>query len=117
MCHRVWACEQGACFTVLPLAVAEEQGIGRTVAVSEYARLSHEATRQGDPVSDGRSALDNEIVRNDVHPDVDRCLLAGYDATVAQSGCTLDFSAVSDLYIDNVHRIEYLDILPNYTEG
>ena len=53
MRYGIWAGEQGARFTVLSLAVAEEQGIGGAVSVSEYASLSHEATRQADPVGDG----------------------------------------------------------------
>ena len=117
MRHGIRPGEKGAGFTVLPLTVAEEKGIGCAVAVPEYAGLPHETPGQGDPVRDGRAALDDEIVRNDIHSDIDRSLRTGYNAAVAQPGCTLDSRTVPDLDIDNVHRIHYLDILADYAHG
>ena len=117
MRHGIRPGEKGAGFTVLPLTVAEEKGIGCAVAVPEYAGLPHETPGQGDPVRDGRAALDDEIVRDDIHSDIDRSLRTGDNAAVAQPGCTLDSRTVPDLDIDNVHRIHYLDILADYAHG
>lgn len=116
MSHGIGAGKERAGLAVLALTVAEEERVRCTVSVSEDARLSDEALGQGHSVLNRGSALDYEIVGDDVHSYVHRGFGAGNDGAVAQSGGAFYFGVVPYLHVHDVHCVHNLDVAADYSE-
>ena len=99
MCHRKWTCKNGTSFTVLSLAVTEEQGVGSGIIMTQFARLPHKTTAQHGSVVYFRTRRYDEIIAyNTVTYIYWSCDVAVY-ATVCKAACSADFGIIANTYI------------------
>jgi len=88
VCHGEGTCEDGTCFAVFALAVAEKQRVRGRITVPQPTGLSHEAACQHSPVIHVRTAGYDEVLADDAMSDVYRGFGPAVDTAVIQSSGT-----------------------------
>ena len=82
-------CKNGTCFSILALAVAEEQAVAGGIPMSELAGLPYETTCKHGGIGNMAAALDDHVFANHAHTDGDRSCLVGANRAVGQSANTI----------------------------
>ena len=82
------SCKNGACFSILALAVAEEQAVAGGITMSELAGLPYETTCEHGGIGNMAAALDNHVFANHAHTDGDGSRRIRTNRAVGQSANT-----------------------------
>ena len=93
---------------VFLLTIAEEQRVGRRIAVPQLTGLPHIAARDSRTVVHMAAILDDEVVGYHATPDDDRRLLAAHQGTVGKAGRAIHDRARSDIDIPQEPRIRHM---------
>ena len=115
--HREGPREDRAGLAVLALAVGEEQGVGRAVAVAEMAGLADETARERGVVRQVGAAFDDEVVGDDPVADPHRSGLVAVHAAVAEPVHAAEDGVVADLHPVQVTGVADDDMIPDASHG
>lgn len=91
--------KNSTCFTVLSLAIAEEQRVGSGIIVPQLTGLSHKTTGQHGSVVDMGTGGNNKIIANNAVSDMHRGRLVTVDAPIVQTARPADPAEIPDTHI------------------
>jgi hypothetical protein len=103
--YRIRAGKDRTSFSILTLAIAEEERIGSRIIMSKLAGLTNEATGEGDTVLNTGSAGNDEIISYDTNAYMNRGMNITVDASILKTRCTLYLAVISDLDILDIAGI------------
>src|SRR5690554_2141254 len=112
MGNRERPSEEGACFSVLALAVAKKEGVGSGIAVINVARLPSGAAGDLCAAVDACAGGDDKIFRDHVPADIDGRVTVAVNSPVLQFHSTghLAMSAYSHV-LDEPHVHDHAVVL------
>ena len=96
MCHGERTRENGACFSVLSLAVTKEQGIGSGIVMPQFTRLPNETTTQHRAVIHLRTGRDYKIITNHSMSDMYGSRHVTIHTTISQTAGSADMAVITN---------------------
>ena len=105
--HSVGTGEDSASFSVLSLAVAEEEGIAGGISVAESAGLAYEASGKAGGLGDGTVPGDDEILADDALAYLYGGIFRTVYGPVHQQGSTVDLGGGTHAHVADFGGTDY----------